>query len=93
MLTLLELAERELALARAGEWEALAAAAEDRARRLETLRPTREELLAASAVQAELVALLAAARAQAARELAHLHRGRGAARAYGASSTSAPSGR
>jgi hypothetical protein len=81
-------AERELALAREGRWEELAAAGAERARLAAALpapapalRPLLERLAAA---QDELTALLTAARADTARELGALRRGRGAVRGYAA---------
>jgi len=85
---LLELAQRELALARAGSWEELELATLERGELVATL-PTsapasaREALLATQRVQDQLLEVLGAARDSAARELAHLQRGRGAARGYG----------
>ena len=85
---LLARAEGELALAREGRWEELAAAGAERARRAAALpapapqaRPVLERL---ALVQQQLTAQLTAARAQTARELGTLSRGRGAVRGYAA---------
>jgi hypothetical protein len=79
-------AERELALAREGRWEELAAAGAERTRLAAAMpapapaaRPVLERL---ALVQEQLTALLAAARAETARELGRLSRGRGAVRGY-----------
>ena len=83
---LLDRAERELALAREARWEELAAAGAERIRLAAALpapaaqaRPLLERL---ALVQEQLTALLTAARAGTARELATLSRGRGAVRGY-----------
>jgi hypothetical protein len=83
---LLARAERERGLAAEGRWEELAAAGAERARVALTLpapspeaRPLLERL---AQVQDELTAALVAARAETARELASLTRGRGAVRGY-----------
>ncbi len=80
-------AEREHALALEGRWEELAAAGAERARAAAALpapdpaaRPLLERL---ALVQERLTALLVGARAETARELATLSRGRGAVRGYG----------
>jgi hypothetical protein len=85
---LVALAERERDLAVAGRWEELAAASAERVSRAAALgtpgpgaRPHLERL---AALQRELLAKVAAARALTARELAELGRGRGAVRGYGA---------
>jgi len=83
---LLARAEGELALAREGRWDELAAAGAERARLAAALpapapqaRPLLERL---ALVQQQLTALLTAARAETARELGTLSRGRGAVRGY-----------
>ena len=83
---LLARAERELALARDGRWEELAEAGAERTRAAAALpapvpavRPLLERL---ALVQEQLTALLTAARAETARELGTLSRGRGAVRGY-----------
>jgi len=83
---LLARAERELSLAREGRWEELAAAGAERIRLAAALpapapavRPVLERL---ALVQSQLTALLSAARAETARELGLLNRGRGAVRGY-----------
>ena len=83
---LLARAEGELALAREGRWEELAAAGAERARLAAVMpappsqaRPLLERL---ALVQEQLTALLTAARAETARELGTLSRGRGAVRGY-----------
>lgn len=92
---LLELAERELAAARDGRWDEMAALGDARTRRAAgltgppppTARPDLERLAAA---QDALVALVTAARAVTARELAMLRRGSGAVRGYAATLATAP---
>jgi hypothetical protein len=83
---LLARAERERALAAEGRWEELAAAGAERARVAMTLPPPSREarplLVRLAQVQDELTAALVAARAETARELASLARGRGAVRGY-----------
>ena len=83
---LLARAERELALAREGRWEELAAAGAERTRLAAALpapaAPVRPLLERLALVQEQLTALLTAARAQTARELGTLRRGRGAVRGY-----------
>lgn len=92
---LLARAEGELALARDGRWEELALAGAERTRLAAALpapapaaRPVLERL---ALVQEQLTALLTAARAETARELGALDRGRGAVRGY-ASAVSAARG-
>jgi hypothetical protein len=92
---LVELAERELAAARDGRWEDMAACADLRARRTAGLTgppppSARRDLERLAAAQDALVALVTAARAVTARELAMLRRGSGAARGYAASLATAP---
>jgi hypothetical protein len=84
---LLARAERELSLAREGRWDELAEAGAERVRLSATLpapvpavRPLLERLVL---VQDQIASLLAAGRAQTARELGALDRGRGAVRGYG----------
>jgi hypothetical protein len=86
---LLERAQRELALARAGRWEELEQAARERDALVAELPGppppgARHVLAATQRVQDQLVAVLGAARDSAARELALLQRNRGAARGYAA---------
>lgn len=83
---LLDRAERELALARDGRWEELAEAGAERTRIAEALPaptlavlPLLERL---ALVQDAIASLLAGARAETARELSTLSRGRGAVRGY-----------
>jgi len=83
---LLARAERELVLAHEGRWEELAVAGAERTRLAAGLpapapavRPVLERL---ALVQEQLTALLSAARAETARELGLLSRGRGAVRGY-----------
>jgi hypothetical protein len=83
---LLARAERELTLARDERWEELAEAGAERARLAAALpapapalRPLLERL---ALVQEQIASLLAAGRAQTARELGALNRGRGAVRGY-----------
>jgi hypothetical protein len=85
---LADLAAAELALAREGRVEELAAAQASRTALVAGLPATppasaRPALQRAGALQAELVSTLAAGRDAAGRELNHLRRGRGAVRAYG----------
>jgi hypothetical protein len=81
-------AERELELAAAGRWEELAAAAAERVRAATSLGPApaaAEPILRRLAfLQDELGAIVLAARADTARELTGLHRGRGAVQGYAA---------
>ena len=93
---LLARAEREHALAREGRWEELAEAGAERARAAAALpaptpavRPLLERL---AVVQEALTTLLLAARAETARELGTLSRGRGAVRGYGSAHVGAPGG-
>ena len=88
-LGLVALAECELALARDGRWDELAAAAAERAGLTAGLPSppppaAREALERLRALQAELVATIARARGETLRELTELGRGRGAVRGYGA---------
>jgi hypothetical protein len=94
-LELVELAERELAAARDGRWEEMAALGDARVRCAAGLTgpappAARPELERLAAAQDALVALVTAARAVTARELAMLRRGSGAARGYAASLVTAP---
>jgi hypothetical protein len=94
-LELVELAERELAAARDGRWDEMAACGDARARRAAALTGpppagARAELERLASVQDALVALVTAARAVTARELGLLRRGRGAARGYAATLATAP---
>jgi Flagellar protein FliT len=82
-----ELAERELALVHAGEWDLVAELSDERARHTaslpqatEAVRPVLERL---AALEATLVETLQAARTATVRELGELRRGRGAMRGYG----------
>jgi hypothetical protein len=84
----IELAERELALARAHEWERVAEVSAERAAQAASLetpgpRPALERL---ATLEAELIAALSAARASTVRELGSLRRGRGAVRGYAGTS-------
>jgi len=84
----IELAERELELVRAHEWERVAEVSADRAAQAASLetpgpRPALERL---AALEAELIAALSAARASTVRELGSLRRGRGAVRGYAGAS-------
>jgi hypothetical protein len=85
---LADLAETELALAREGRWDELAACSDERMRRAAELGapPTeaRAELTRLAALQDALLALVATSRAAAVQELARLRRSRGAARGYAA---------
>jgi hypothetical protein len=92
---LLARAERELTLAREARWEELAEAGAERVRLAAALpapapavRPLLERL---ALVQEQLASLLTAGRAQTARELGALDRGRGAVRGY-ATAPAAPGG-
>src|SRR3954471_23219949 len=78
------LAERELALVRAGEWDLVAEVSAERGAQMASLptpgpRPPLERL---AAPEAELIAALTAAREATVRELGALRRGRGAMRGY-----------
>src|SRR5690242_12117828 len=93
---LLARAERELVLAREGRWEELAVAGAERTRFAAALpapvpavRPVLERL---ALIQEQLGALLVAARAETARELGTLDRGRGAVRGYATTTTAARGG-
>jgi len=83
---LLQLAERELALVRAGDAAALPAAQEERERLVATLGPApaaaRPVLDRLAAVQDQLVIELTLGRDEVARELSALHRGQGAVQGY-----------
>jgi hypothetical protein len=89
-----ELAERELALVRAGEWDLVAEVSAERGAHFaslpqatEAVRPLLERL---AALEAALVETLGAARTATVRELGSLRRGRGAMRGYaGAAAPSA----
>jgi|1185.fasta_scaffold474355_2 hypothetical protein len=81
-----ELAERELDLVRAGDWELVAEVSAERARQTAALpqatqavRPALERL---AALEAELIGELEDAREATVRELGSLRRGRGAMRGY-----------
>ena len=91
-----ELAERELTLVRAGEWDLVAQVSDERARHTATLpqateavRPVLERL---AALEAALVETLQAARTGAVRELGSLRRGRGAMRGYAGTAGSSAGG-
>jgi hypothetical protein len=80
-----ELAERELALVRAGEWDLVAEVSAERSAYTALLptpgpRPVLERL---AALEAELISALKGAREATIRELSSLRRGRGAMRGYG----------
>ena len=85
---LLVRAEAEQRLAAEGRWEELAASTTERVRLAAALGPApaaaRPVLEALAAVQEDLTATLRGARAQTARELAGLGRGRGAVAGYAA---------
>jgi hypothetical protein len=86
---LADLAEAELALAREGRWEELAACSDERVRLAAVLGPpplqARAELTRLAALQDALLAVVATSRAAAVQELGRLRRSRGAARGYAAS--------
>jgi hypothetical protein len=86
---LADLAETELALAREGRWDEVAACSDERVRLTAALgappAEARAELSRLSALQDALLALVAVSRAAAVQELARLRRGRGATRGYAAS--------
>jgi hypothetical protein len=87
-----ELAERELALVRAGEWHLVAELSAERGAHTATLATPgpRQILERLAALEAELIAALTAARTATVHELGALRRGRGAMRGYaGAASSSA----
>lgn len=83
---LLARAEGELALAAQGRWDELVQAGAERAGIAATLPPApaaaRPVLERLAAVQHELTAIIAAARADTLRELKGIRRGRGAVRGY-----------
>ena len=87
---LLARATAERQLAAEGRWDELAASTAERLRNAASLgsapRGARLVLEALNVVQQELTATLAAARAEAARELAALGQGRGAVAGYAAAS-------
>jgi len=87
-----ELAERELALVRSGEWDLVAELSAERGAHTATLATPgpRAILERLETLEAELIASLTAARTATARELGSLRRGRGAMRGYaGAAAPSA----
>ena len=90
---LADLAAAELALARAGRWDELAAASAERVRCAAVLgappEAARGELERLSALQDALLAVVATARNATARELRALRRRRGAARGYAAAAAHA----
>jgi hypothetical protein len=77
-----ELAAEELRLARAGDFDALPGIQAER-QALMGAPVSRRVLEQTAALQAEIVSVLEASRAETARELALLRRGRSAVRAYG----------
>lgn len=83
---LADLAETELALAREGRWQELAACSDERVRRAAALgappAEARAELHRLAALQDALLALVATSRTATMQELARLRRGRGAAHGY-----------
>lgn len=83
---LADLAEAELALAREGRWEELAACSDERVRRAAALgappAEARAELSRLAALQDALLAVVATSRAAVVQELGRLRRNRGAARGY-----------
>jgi hypothetical protein len=93
---LADLAEAELALARQGRWEELAACADERVRRAAELGPppeqARAELQRLAALQDALLALVASARSATLHELGTLRRRRATARGYAAAAPR-PAGR
>lgn len=88
----IELAERELGLARAGEWERVAEVSAERAAHAASLATPgpRSALERLAALEAELIAALRAARASALQELGSLRRGRGAVQGYAGTSEIGP---
>ena len=89
-----ELAERELTLVRAGEWDLVAEVSAERGAHTATLatpgpRAILERLVA---LEAELVTALTAARTATVRELGSLRRGRGAMRGYAGTTGSSAGG-
>jgi hypothetical protein len=81
-----ELAERELALVRAGEWDLVAEVSDERARHTASLpqatEAVRPVLARLAALETTLVDALQAARTATVRELGSLRRVRGAMRGY-----------
>jgi len=81
------LAERELALVRAGEWDLVAEVSAERAQQAATLpqatQASRTALERLAVLEAELIVALKSAREATVRELGTLRRGRGAMRGYG----------
>ena len=81
-----DLAETELALAREGRWDELAAYSDERVRRAAALGAppveARAELTRLAALQDALLAVVATSRAGVVQELGRLRRNRGAARGY-----------
>jgi hypothetical protein len=81
------LAERELTLVRAGEWDLVAEVSAERAQQAAKLpqatHAVRPALVRLAALEAELIAALRSAREATVRELGSLRRGRGAMRGYG----------
>jgi Flagellar protein FliT len=94
---LVALAERELELARAGRWDAVAESSTERVRRAAALgaapASAAPALTRLAQLQAQITPLLLAARAFTARELASLRRGRHAVRGYGATASIVPARR
>jgi hypothetical protein len=92
--TLLQRAAAERQLAAEGRWEELAASTAERVRLAAALGPAprhaRTILEALATVQEELTATLHTARADTARELAELGRGRGAVAGYAAAHAAPP---
>jgi hypothetical protein len=88
----IELAGRELALVRAGEWEHVAEVSAERAAQAASLATPgpRSALERLAALEAELIAALKAARASTVRELGSLRRGRGAMQGYAGASEIGP---
>lgn len=92
------LAERELDLVRAAEWELVAEVSAERVRRFAALggratpadRPALERLLT---LEQQLTTALRSARSATVRELGSLRRGRGAMRGYGRAAAPAAAGR
>jgi len=88
----IELAERELALVHAGEWERVAEVSAERAVQAASLATPgpRSALERLAALEAELIAVLQAARASTLHELGSLRRGRGAVQSYAGTSEIGP---
>jgi hypothetical protein len=88
----IELAERELALVGAGEWERVAELSAERTAQAASLATPgpRSALERLAALEAELIAALQAARVSTLQELGSLRRGRGAVQGYAGTSEIRP---